>query len=146
MNRLVILCRTQEEAENALELARQWVDDKGLILHPDKTHVGNCMAVGQGFEFLGYRFEAGQRWVRKKSLNALKDKIRRKTRRSRGDSMETIVKDLNPMLKGWFNYLKHAHKWTFTTIDGLVRRRLRSLRNKQRTGQSGLDAQKNYID
>ena len=50
----VILCQTQEEAENALELARQWVNDKGLILHPDKTHVGNCMAAGQGFEFLGY--------------------------------------------------------------------------------------------
>ena len=51
--------------------------------------------------------------------------------------METIIKDLNPMLKGWFNYFKHAHKWTFSTIDGFIRRRLRSLRNKQRTGQSG---------
>lgn len=133
----VILCQTQAEAENALALARQWVNDKGLTLHPDKTHVGNCLVAGQGFEFLGYRFEAGQRRVRKKSLDALKDKIRRKTRRSRGDSMETIVKDLNPMLKGWFNYFKHAHKWTFSTIDCLIRRRLRSLRNKQRTGQSG---------
>lgn len=51
------------------------------------------------------------------------DKIRRKTQRSRGDSMETIVKDLNPMLKGWFNYFKQAHKWTFSTIDCLIRRR-----------------------
>lgn len=137
VTRLVILCQSQEQAENALELARQWVNDKGLTLHPDKTHLGNCRVAGQGFEFLGYRFEAGQRRVRKKSLDALKDKIRRKTRRSRGDSMETIVKDLNPMLKGWFNYFKHAHKWTFSSIDSLVRRRLRSLRNKQRTGQSG---------
>lgn len=132
----VILCQTQEDAENALELARQWVNDKSLTLHPDKTHIGDCRVAGQGFEFLGYRFEAGQRWVRKSSLDALKNKIRRKTRRSRGDSMETIVKDLNPMLKGWFNYFKHAHKWTFSNIDGLIRRRLRSLRNKQRTGQS----------
>lgn len=138
----VILCQTQEEAENALELARQWVNDKSLTLHPDKTHVGNCMVAGQGFEFLGYRFEAGERWVRKKSLKALKDKIRSKTRRSRGDSMETIIKDLNPMLKGWFNYFKHAHKWTFTAIDSLIRRRLRSLRNKQRTGQSGFGRSK----
>jgi RNA-directed DNA polymerase len=93
----VILCQTQEEADNALELARQWVNDKSLALHPDKTHVGNCMVAGQGFEFLEYRFEAGERWVRKKSLKALKDKIRSKTRRSRGDSMETIIKDLNPI-------------------------------------------------
>jgi len=80
----VILCQSQEDAQNALALAQQWVDDKGLTLHPDKTHVGNCLVKGQGFEFLGYRFEAGKRWVRKKSPKALKDKIRNKTRRSRG--------------------------------------------------------------
>jgi RNA-directed DNA polymerase len=138
----VVLCQSQEEAQNALALAQQWVDDKGLILHPDKTHVGNCLVKGQGFEFLGYRFEAGKRWVRKKSLKALKDKIRNKTRRSRGDSMDMIIKDLNPMLKGWFNYFKHAHKWTFSGIDGFIRRRLRSLRHKQRTGQAGFGRSK----
>jgi len=132
----VILCPSQEEAQNALTSVKQWVDDKGLTLHPDKTQVGNCVMEGQGFEFLGYRFEAGKRWVRKKSLQALKDKIRSKTKRTRGDSMETIIKDLNPMLKGWFNYFKHAHKWTFSEIDGFLRRRLRSLRYKQRTGQA----------
>ena len=143
----VTLCQSQEDAQNALALAQQWVDDKGLTLHPDKTQVGECLVEGQGFEFLGYRFEAGKRWVRKKSLKALKDKIRKKTKRSRGDSMETIIKDLNPMLKGWFNYFKHAHKWTFSGIDGFIRRRLRSLRNKQRTGQAGfLDAQNIYIN
>ena len=37
---------------------------------------------GEGFEFLGYRFEAGRRLVRKKSLNKLKDTIREKDRKS----------------------------------------------------------------
>jgi RNA-directed DNA polymerase len=138
----VILCHNPADAQNALVLAQQWVDDNGLTLHPDKTHVGNCLEAGQGFEFLGYRFEMGKRWVRKKSLKALKDKIRKKTKRSRGDSMETIIKDLNPMLKGWFNYFKHAHKWTFSGIDGFIRRRLRSLRHKQRTGQAGFGRSK----
>ncbi len=59
VTRLVILCQTQEEAGNALGLARQWVNDKGLALHPDKTHVGNCMAAGQGFEFLGIGLRRG---------------------------------------------------------------------------------------
>jgi len=53
-----------------------WVAANGLTLHPDKTHLGDCRIDGQGFEFLGYRFEAGKRWVRKKSLMSLKDKIR----------------------------------------------------------------------
>lgn len=59
-----------------MALAHQWVDDKGLTLHLDKTHVGNCLLDGQCFEFPGYRFEAGKRWVIKKSLKMLKDKIR----------------------------------------------------------------------
>ena len=132
----VILCRSKAEALQALNLVREWVTTNGLTLHPDKTHVGNCMESGQGFEFLGYRFENGKRWVRKKSLKALKDKIRSKTKRSRGDSMKRIVADLNPMLRGWFNYFKHANRYTFPEIDGFVRRRLRSLRYKQQTGCS----------
>ena len=43
---------------------------------------------GEGFEFLGYRFEAGGRRVRKKSLERFKDKIRAKTGRTRGDSLK----------------------------------------------------------
>ena len=123
----VILCQSQEDAQNALALAQKWVDDKGLTLRPDKTQVGNCLEAGQGFEFLGNRFEAGKRWVRKKRLKALKEKIKKKTKRSRGDSMETIIKDLNPMLKGWFNYFKHAHKWTFSGLDSFIRHYLNSI-------------------
>jgi RNA-directed DNA polymerase len=132
----VMLCDSQDKAEQALVMIQQWVDDRELILHPDKTHIGNCMIKGQGFEFLGYRFETGKRFVRSKSMGALKDKIRKKTKRSCGDSMECIVKDLNPMLRGWFNYFKHANKWTFSGLDGFIRRRLRSLRCKQMKGYS----------
>mgnify|MGYP002738568780 CR=1 FL=1 len=57
----VILCRTGEQAERALAEVKGWVDANGLSLHPDKTHVGDCRIPGQGFEFLGYRFEAGRR-------------------------------------------------------------------------------------
>lgn len=127
----VILCRSEGEAQAALAEMQRWVEENGLRLHPDKTHVGNCTEEGQGFEFLGYRFEAGRRWVRKKSLQALKEKIRAKTRRTRGESLERIIADLNPMLRGWFGYFCHAHRWTFEPIDGFVRRRLRAILRKQ---------------
>ena len=48
----VILCRTREEADAALDLVRYWVADNGLTLHPTKTHVGDCRLPGQGFEFV----------------------------------------------------------------------------------------------
>ena len=133
----VVLCRTREEAETALARMRAWVAANGLTLHPDKTHVGDCRVAGQGFEFLGYRFEAGQRWVRKKSLMSLRDKIRAKTKRNGGHSIGRVIASLNPTLKGWYSYFQHAHRFTFSSIDGFVRRRLRAMlrRQKHRPGQ-----------
>src|SRR5882757_6006450 len=115
----------------ALAETRRWVDANGLMLHPEKTHVGDCRQPGEGFGFLGYRFEAGRRWVRKKSLKRFKDAIRAKTGRTRGASLARIVTELNPVLKGWFGYFKHAYWTEFSSLDGFIRRRLRALLRKQ---------------
>jgi RNA-directed DNA polymerase len=127
----VVLCRSREEAQAALAEVGEWVQANGLSLHPDKTQIGDWRQPGQGFEFLGYRFEAGRRWVRKKSLAHLRQKVREKTRRSRGDSLACVIADLNPTLRGWFEYFKHAYRTTFNDVDGFVRRRLRALLRKQ---------------
>jgi RNA-directed DNA polymerase len=133
----VALCRSRKEAELALDRMRTWVTTNGLTLHPDKTHLGDCRVAGQGFEFLGYRFETGKRLVRKKSLMSLKDKIRAKTKRNEGNSIDYVIASLNPTLRGWYAYFQHAHQFTFPTIDGFVRRRLRAMlrRQKHRPGQ-----------
>jgi RNA-directed DNA polymerase len=127
----VILCQSAEQAQKALEEVKAWVEANGLTLHPDKTHVGNCMMEGQGFEFLGYRFEAGKRRVKDKSLKGFKDKIRGKTSRTRGDSLSRIIADLTPMIRGWYGYFKHADRRTFSMLDGFIRRRLRAILRKQ---------------
>jgi RNA-directed DNA polymerase len=133
----VVLCRSQQEAEAALARLRAWVTENGLTLNPDKTHVGDCRVAGQGFEFLGYRFEAGKRQVRQKSLMSLRDKIRARTKRNVGQSIDVVIASLNPVLKGWFAYFQHAHRFTFSSIDGFVRRRLRAIlrRQEHRPGQ-----------
>ena len=69
--------------------------------------------------------------MRKKSRQKLYDHIRKNTRRTRGDKLERVIADLNPILRGWFTYFKHAHRHTFEIVDGFVRRRLRSLLRKQ---------------
>jgi RNA-directed DNA polymerase len=94
----VVLCKSREEAEAALVRIGAWVKDNGLRLHPGKTHIGDCRNRGEGFEFLGYRFEAGLRHVRKKSFDRLKDNIRAKTKRTRGDSLARVIESLNPIL------------------------------------------------
>src|SRR6266446_1080359 len=113
----VVLCRSAEEAQAALAEVKAWVEVNGLSLNAEKTHVGDCRQWGQGFDFLGYHFEVRRRWVRRKSLKAMHDRIRRRTKRTRGDSLAKIIVELNPTLRGWFNYFKQAHPNTFIWMD-----------------------------
>lgn len=132
----VILCRSEAEARQALEKVRQWTAEAGLRLHPDKTRIVDVRQPG-GFDFLGYHFEQGKKWPREKSLRKLNETIRVKTPRNSGHSLACMIADVNRTLKGWFEYFKHSHQWTFARIDKRVRSRLRNiLRN--RTGRSGV--------
>jgi RNA-directed DNA polymerase len=122
----VILCRSQAEAQAALEAVRQWVREAGLTLHPEKTRIVNARQPG-GFDFLGYHFERGMKWPRQKSLEKLKDRLRAKTSRLDGRKLADIVADVNRSLRGWYGYFQHSKANVFATVDGYVRRRLRSL-------------------
>ena len=130
----VILCRTSAEAARALELVQAWTAENGLTLHPTKTKI--VAAQTEGFDFLGYRFVNGRRYVRRKSMEKLKDTIREKTRRRRGQSLRTIIQDVNATLRGWFGYFKHSYKAIFRALDGWVRMRLRSIL-RRRLGKRG---------
>jgi RNA-directed DNA polymerase len=131
----VVLCRSPQEAAAALVEIQQWTAQAGLTLHPTKTRLVDTQE--DGFDFLGYHFERGQRWPREKSMRKFKDTIRAKTKRTSGHSLPMIIADLNRTLRGWFEYFKHSHRWTFSTVDGWIRRRLRSLLRK-RLGRKGI--------
>ena len=90
----------------------------GLRLHPEKTRIVEARTDDKGFDFLGYRFAKGRRYVRPKSLQALREKIRQKTGRTRSGSLRHITADLNPMLRGWFGYFKHARSCISSIIRG----------------------------
>ena len=130
----VILCRSEAEARKALEHVKRWTMSAGLTLHPDKTRIADATERG-GFDFLGYHFERGYRWPRKKSLRKLKDTIRAKTRRTNGHSLDAITWNVNRTLRGWLEYFKHSHATTFPRLDAWVRMRLRSILRKRRGGR-----------
>jgi len=140
----VLLCRSEAEAHRALELVQRWTTSVGLVLHPDKTHIVDASQRG-GFDFLGYHFERGYHWPRKKSLRTFKGRVRSLTKRTNGWSLEQIISDVNRSLVGWFEYFKHSHKTTFGRLDGWIRMRLRSILRKRcgRRGRGrGLDHQR----
>jgi RNA-directed DNA polymerase len=129
----VILCRTADEASQALERVRVWAADNGLTLHPTKTKVVDARV--EGFNFLGYYFQGSQHWPREKSLRKLKDALRAKTRRTSGDSLHTIVANVNRTLRGWFAYFQHGtRRALYKDLDGWLRMRLRSLLRRRQGG------------
>jgi RNA-directed DNA polymerase len=126
----VILCESQQEAQEVLEKLRQWVEAAGLTLHPTKTRIVDANQKG-GFDFLGYHFERGYRWPRQKSIDKFRETIRGKTRRLDPRPMREMVVDVNRTLRGWFEYFRHSVKNVFEKQDQFVRQRLRTVLRKR---------------
>lgn len=137
---MVVLCRSHQEAQTALEKLREWMTQVGLTLHPDKTRTVDMNLADSHFDFLGYRFKRSRRGrliklVRPKSLRKLRESIKPRTRRNNGRSMEAIVADINRTLTGWYAYFKHVHPSELDQIDRWMRVRLRSILRKRRGGE-----------
>lgn len=131
----VLLCRSEDEAKAALAHVQAWVSENDLTLHPEKTHIVDATQAG-GFDFLGYHFERGYKWPRRKATDRLKDKVRELTPRTSGKSMEETITKLNDTLRGWFAYFQDSHRTTFPRLDSYIRGRLRSILRK-RAGKEG---------
>ena len=131
----VLMCRSESEAKAALARVQRWVEANGLTLHPEKTRIVDATQPG-GFDFLGYHFERGYRWPRRKAWDRLKDKVRALTPRTSGVALETTVTQLNEVLRGWYGYFQHSHRTTFPRVDGYIRGRLRAILRK-RAGRRG---------
>jgi RNA-directed DNA polymerase len=134
---IVVLAADAETAAHALESISEWMEGAGLQLHPEKTRIADMSDSGAYFDFLGYRFKRSMRGkllrlVRPKSLQKLRETLRRPTKRSNGRSMEAVITLINPVLKGWFGYFKQAHPTVLSGMDGWVRMRLRSILRKRR--------------
>ena len=128
---LVILCKSEAEAQNALAMLETLVTARKLTLHPEKTRIVDMSQPG-GFDFLGYHFESGCKTPRQKSVAKLYENIREKTRRNNGNSLACVIAKLNSTLRGWFEYFQHCVARTFKTVDKFVRRRLRAILQRRR--------------
>lgn len=144
---LVVLCRAPEQAAQALATIREWMTEAGLELHPGKTKIVEMASAGAHFEFLGYKFWRGKagklkRFIRPKSRQKLRARIKPLTKRTNGESLEAIVAKLNPILRGWYGYFRHACAAALGEMDGWVRERLRGILRKRHGGKGrgrGLD-------
>jgi len=120
----IILTKTEEELQPALELVKEVVEKKlEMKLSPNKTELTNFR---RGFKFLGYKFTGRYKRISDKSLGKIKDKIRSHTKRSQGVNLKAVIEKLNPLIVGNVNYFRFADAvGIFTKLDQWIRMRLR---------------------
>jgi len=83
-------------------------------------------------KFLGYRLHAdGRLTIAPKSLDRLKDRLRKIIRRNRSVPLARMIEEVNPLIAGWVNYFRFADaSASLRSLDQWLRRKLRCVRLK----------------
>jgi RNA-directed DNA polymerase len=109
-----VFCETQDDARAILETLAAWLAARGLVLSAEKTCI---VHLTEGFDFLGFTIKhfpstqakAGYR-VRirpsKTSIQALRQELGAVWRRDQGANVAAVLRDLNPMIRGWASYCR----------------------------------------
>ena len=146
----VVLCETQEQAEQAQERATAILGELGLELHPDKTAVVDLREGREGFDFLGCHLHARMsgrlweqrriiryylhRWPSQRSMKRARGRVKALTGRSQvGMELDAVIERLNLFLRGWGNYFRTGNAADkFVSMDRYVAWRLKRLLVKKR--------------
>lgn len=127
----VVVCRTRQEAEKALELIRRVIEQElELQLHPDKTRL---VRIKGGFEFLGFQINSLTVRMGQKAEDRFKDKVRQATIRHHNLDAE-VIKRLNVVIRGTVNYFFAPFTRNlaqFNELDRWIRRRIRCMKYKR---------------
>ncbi len=130
----VIICRYRSHAEQALRVTAGIMKRLKLTLHPVKTRL--VQMDKDGFDFLGFHFRKSHSentgklvpyfWPSMKAMKSVRAKIRELTERRRYCfSLESVVEDLNPIIRGWRNYFSVGNSTRkFQQLDYYVLYRL----------------------
>jgi RNA-directed DNA polymerase len=120
---LVVMCRTRQEAERALQALTVILAELGLQTKDAKTRVVHLREGGEGFDFLGFHHRCVRgntlrsqhlcflaRWPSRQATQHARDRIRELTDRSRLlVDVDTIVQQVNRFLRGWAGYFRYGN-------------------------------------
>ena len=138
---VVMISGDKAHAEDLKTQVTQVLTDVGLRLSEEKTTI---VHIDEGFEFLGFRIQRqtkrGSRkryvytWPSKKSLTSITTKVKTITKQGTNKPLSDLLRQLNPVLRGWTNYFRHAvskatfgylHQYTWQRVVGWLRRKHR---------------------
>lgn len=127
---ILIFARDKQTAGNYKTYATKILEEElKLKVNEKKTHLTN---LSEGVAFLGFVIKGKYLLVQAKRLKKFKDTIRRITKRNAGRKLETVIKELNQVLRGWINYFRVANIGrVLRELMQWIRRRLRMIKMKQ---------------
>jgi len=142
---LLILCRSEADAQQAYRWLQGRANALKLVLHPDKTRIVDLRDGAEGFDFLGFHLRLVksrkygkwycQRWPSARAMASIRAKVKAITApRSRlKQPIDVLVAELNPVLRGWGNYFQWGNSTLkFSQIDRYVHERLALFDSKKR--------------
>lgn len=122
---ILIFKRSRKAAENVCSQATKYLEGTlKLTVNQEKTHIVHSY---RGVKFLGVTIHTGFTRIQEKKVKAFKDRVKGITRRNSPVNLETVIKDLNPVCRGFANYFRIANcNQVFEGLSLWVRRRLRA--------------------
>jgi RNA-directed DNA polymerase len=119
---LVALCHTRQEALEVKALLAAWLAPRGLAVNEDKTRV---VTLDEGFDFLGFnvRRYRGKPLIKpsKAAQRRIRERLRTELRSLRGTNAPTVIKKLNPIIRGWAAYYRtQVSSEVFGALDGYL--------------------------
>jgi group II intron reverse transcriptase/maturase len=118
---LVAMCKSRQEAENALAVLQDLFGSIGLELKESKTRIVHLREGGEGLDFLGFQHRWVRarrhrhvtflaRWPSRKAMQHARDRIREHTGRDRlAVPIPQIVAEVNGFLRGWAGYFRYGN-------------------------------------
>jgi RNA-directed DNA polymerase len=136
---LVVMCRSRQEAERALQALKAILAELGLQTKDAKTRIVHLREGGEGFDFLGFqhRWVRGNtlrsrhlcflaRWPSRQATQHARQRLRELTDRSRLlVDVDTIVQQVNRFLRGWAGYFRYGN--SARTFDKITQHALNRL-------------------
>lgn len=132
-----IYVRSREAGERVMASVTQFLEKRlKLKVNREKSAVAQV----DERKFLGYRLlRDGKLGIAPQSIERLKEKVRKITRRNRGTKLSRVIEELNQSTMGWVDYFRHAMaKKHLERLDGWIRRKIRCYRLKQCKRASGI--------
>jgi RNA-directed DNA polymerase len=116
----IITGNSKELLENEVKpCVEAFLAERGLQLSPEKTSITH---ISEGFDFLGQNIRKynGKLLIKPaaKNVKAFRDSAREIIRANLSAKQETLIRVLNPMIRGWANYHRHiVAKEIYSAVD-----------------------------